>query len=228
MNQPKTTKLAFLFKENKVYEKEYRFNFYGGFALSEKQKTILAFHTEIEKDGITNILEISSKSKNPIGKSLSAFNLKLSINKKSYTIESIYQSSKVFQNSIQFTQVLEIPPFDAKKFVKEEVQKQHLILNKFQCFGYDFPINPPSLFYDFIYVSALNQNPEITKELINFTCFTDVEFNHKKQVASQARSCAIYCYLHQNKLLDKALNNIDFFKEIYSKVIVSYQLMLLD
>jgi hypothetical protein len=228
MNQPKTTKLAFLLKENKIYEKEYRFNFYGGFALSEKQKTILAFHTEIEKDGITNILEISSKSKNSLGKSLSAFNLKLSINNNLYSIESIYQSSKVFQNNIQFPKVLELPAFEAKKFVKEEVIRQHLVLNKFRCFGYDFPISPPSFFYDFIYVSALKQNPEITKELINYTCFTDVEFNHKKQVASQARSCAIYCFLYKNDLLEKALNSFDFFKGIYLNFIVPHQLMLIN
>jgi type I restriction enzyme M protein len=227
MNQPKTTKLAFLIKENKIFEKEYRFNFYAGFALSQKQKTILAFHKEIENDGITNILEISSKSKNTLGNALSAFNLKIFINKQAYPVESIYQSSKVFHKSIQFPHILNLAPFEAKKFIQEQVQNQNLILEKFHCFGYDFPLNPPSLFYDFIYVSALHQNPEITEKLLNYTCFTDVEFNHKKQIASQARSCAIYCYLHHNNLVDKALNNVEFFKEIYTKVIVPYKTLLL-
>lgn len=65
MKQPRTTKLAFIVKDNKIYEKEYTFNFYGGFALSQKQKTIDAFHEEIAKDGIKEILEISRKSENP-------------------------------------------------------------------------------------------------------------------------------------------------------------------
>ena len=38
MRQPKTTKLAFIVRNNKIYEKEFTFDFFGGFALSQKQK----------------------------------------------------------------------------------------------------------------------------------------------------------------------------------------------
>jgi len=227
MKQPQTTKLAFIVKDNKIYEKEYKFDFFGGFALSQKQKTIDAFHKEISKDGILDILEISRKSKNQLGNALSAFNLMITLDNNKYPLESVYQSSKVFNNNIQFIEVLNLSPLEAKRTIKERVEKDNLILTAFKCLGMDFPLFPKTLFYDYIYVVALIQNPNISKEIVNYYCYTDVEFNHKKQFASQARACAIFKYLYDNDILKETIEDINKFIQIYYEVIIPYRLELL-
>jgi hypothetical protein len=226
MKQPRTTKLAFIVKDTKIYEKEFTFNFYGGFSLSQKQKTIDSFHKEIADDGINEILEISRKSKNPIGSSLSAFSLMLTIHNQKYPIECVYQSSKVFNHNIQFKEALNLTPSESKKLIKEKVENEKLILTGFNCFGVDFPITPTTIFYDYIYVMALYQNHEIASNVVDFYCFTDVEFNHKKQFASQARSCAIYKYLHDHDLVEETIGDISKFISLYSNVIMPYQFVL--
>ncbi|MDR2822650.1 MAG: hypothetical protein LBV58_03775 [Acholeplasmatales bacterium] len=226
MKQPQTSKLAFIVKNNKIFEKVFTFDFYGGFAISQKQKTIDAFHSEIAKYGDFKVLEISSKSRNPIGNALSAFNLLLDIKGNKYPVECIYQSSKVFNDNIQYKNLLYATPPVAKKTIQDNVFTMELELISFNCFGKVFPLNPVTFFYDYIYVAALYQNPSIASEVINYDCFTDVEFNYKKQVASQARSCAIYIYLKNNNLLEEAISDIEKFKEIYGLVIIPYNKIL--
>lgn len=225
MKQAQTTKIAFIVKDNKIIEKQYTFNFYGGFALSQKQKTIDAFHEELKNDGLKNILEVSRKSKNQLGNALSAFNLMLNIKGITRSIESVYQSSKVFNNNIQFKEVLDYEPLMAKRFIKENVEKNNLILTSFNCFGIEFPLYPITIFYDYIYVLALSQHNDIASNVIKNDCFTDIEFNHKKQHASQARSCAIFKYLYDNKLVSISLDNFNEFKKVYFEI-VPYELNL--
>ena len=84
---------------NFYIEKIIDFEYIKGMAFSQKQKNVKSFHLSIaEKFPGKRILEISTKSDNDLGISLSAFNLKL--NGKS--IESIYQSAKVFENGEHF------------------------------------------------------------------------------------------------------------------------------
>lgn len=219
MKQPQTTKLAFIVKNNQIIEKEYTFDFFGGFSLAQKQRTIDAFHEAIYNDGIDSVLEISRKSKDPIGNALSAFNLMLTINGQTRPIECIYQSSKVFNNNIQFKEALELQPLQAKKLIQEKVENQNLILTGFNCFGVDFPLSPTTIFYDYIYVLALSQNHAVSSKVVENYCFTDVEFNHKKQFASQARSCAIFKYLHDCNLIKSSIEDFNKFKDVYLNVL---------
>lgn len=187
------------------------FNYVKGLSFSQKQKNVLSFHSSIkESHPNSNILEVSTKSSNPIGVALSAFNLKLD----GFLIESIFQSSKVFSNGDQYKFLKSRSPLEAKRFISSE-SKGDLV-----CFRYqdvDFPLTPKSLFYDYIYIKALKQAPDISSELKNYDIFTDIEFNEKKQVNCQARSCAIYSYLLRNNCVDYYLSSVDVFKELYRK-----------
>ena len=86
-----------------------------------------------------------------------------------------------------------------------------------------FPIEPKTVFYDYLYVLALTQNPEIAEQVLAYYCYTDVEFNHKKQFASQARSCAIYKYLVDNNNLSDYIQDVNKFISIYGDIIVPHQ-----
>ena len=59
---------------------------------------------------------------------------------------------------------------------------------------------------------------DIIEELVKYDTFTDIEFNPKKSINCQARTCAILVSLYKNDLLEKALNSKDdFIKIVYKK-----------
>lgn len=206
----KATRMAFICKDNKLYFKYYTFEYFSGFAITQKRKSIESFHNAIKKDNIFNILEVSRKSENELGNMLSAFNLKIN----NYPVECIYQSSKVFGDT-QYKECLSMLPADAKKYIREKVEANKFSLTGFTYNNFNFPLEPKSLFYDYLYIKALYGNVELSKQIINFDCFTDIEFNHQHQFASQARSCALYKYLKTNSLVEKFLQNPLDFKDLY-------------
>lgn len=208
------TRMAFICKNKELYFKYYTFEFFGGFAISQKRKTIESFHAAIKKDSINNILEVSRKNENYLGVLLSAFNLLITIDNKKYPVECVYQSSKIFDD-IQYKECLYMMPADAKKFVKEKVETNNFSLTGFRFRNIVFPLKPNSLFYDYLYIFALSQNIDLALKIIDYDCFTDIEFNHKKQYASQARSCALFKYLYINNQVDGFLLNPLLFENLY-------------
>lgn len=204
-------KVCFIVHDKAVYiEKIIEYEHVKGMAFSQKQKNVLSFHKSIQdKYPLLKILEISTKSNNPLGVQLSAFNLKL--NEKS--IESIYQSSKVFENDVQYSFLIDYSPREAHRFISDRDLGK---LTKFRYNDIDFPLEPKSLFYDYIYIMALTKIPNIANKLKEYDIFTDIEFNEKRQVNCQARACAIYSYLLRTNTFDIYLKSLDKFKEIYS------------
>ena len=79
----------------------WQFEWHGGFAVSQKQKNVVALHEAIHlAEPEAKILEISSKSLQPLGVSLSAFNLKFQHGDAMCSVESVFQASKVFDGGI--------------------------------------------------------------------------------------------------------------------------------
>jgi type I restriction enzyme M protein len=201
-------------KSNFYGEKSCDFKFYTGFALSQKQKSVKSFHDEILKIyPKAKILEISRRSENDLGISLSAFNLKYkNIDNKEYPIESVFQSSKVFSNGNQYKDLLYKSAHEAK--TDERLKKSgHLV--KFSLNNTDWELEPKTYFYDYIYLSALSTNKQICERLMAFDTFTDIEFNPQKSFNCQARSVAIAVTLLKNNLLEKYLDDRKLFKTIY-------------
>ena len=122
-----------------------------------------------------------------MGRSLSAFNLKLD----GVLLECVFQSSKVFENGGPYRDLLEVSPKEAKR---DERLKSS---GKLVAFDYDskrWELEPKTAFYDYIDVkSALGTfSVEQLKETLNqYVWFTDIEFNPKKSINSQARSVAL-------------------------------------
>lgn len=217
---PQATRIAFIIENNQIFEKKFTFDFFGGFALSQKHKTINSFHNEILKYKKLNILEVSRKSLNSLGNMLSAFNLMIQNNGKLYPIETIYQSSKIFNNNIIYHECLSMTPLEAKRYIKELQEKYNLNIIGFKSFLGIFPNEPPTFFYDYLYVYALNENKILGDQILKYNCFTDIEFNQNKQFASQARSCAIFKFLSDNNILNEYLNDLCKFQNIYFNFII--------
>lgn len=178
---------AYSINSGKVIRKDYDFQWYAGFAPSQKQKSINALHEAITKaDSNAKPLEISTKSTVELGQKLSAFNLRYN----GHTLENIFQSSKVFANDGPYRDILEVPPKDAKK---DERLRNSGELVRFNYNNYDFPLEPKTLFYDYIYINAVKESltSDEIQQIKDYTCFTDIEFNPQKSINTQAKTVAI-------------------------------------
>ena len=57
--------------------------------------------------------------------------------------------------------------------------------------GRQFPITPPTFFYDWLYINTLLKNEELLPQVVKRDSFTDIEFNPEKSINCQAYSVAL-------------------------------------
>lgn len=191
------------------------YTYYPGFAVSQKRKSIASLHEEIKKkyEG-SRVLEVSSKSPDELGIKLSAFNLmfyheELGENR---NLENVFQSSKCFEEGGPYRDLLNVHPKDAKR--DERLQTSGKLLC-FDLYGQKWPLEPKTLFYDYIYIKALSGHIDLLEEALSYDIFTDIEFNHKKSINCQARSLAIAVSLARKGKLEETISDINKFISIY-------------
>lgn len=190
------------------------FTWHAGMAPSQRQKSIDELHLEAIRLGICNRpLEVSSKSREELGVKLSAFNLgaETQNQKKRFTVETAFQSSKVFKNGGPYTELLYGTSIAAKK---DPRLKESGNLIEFRFFGEVWELNPKTAFYDWLYLQALRKNLWAMNTLCEFDAFTDIEFNPQKSINCQAYSVALFKSLSRRNLLDAALESKQSFLEI--------------
>lgn len=171
------------------------FTWFPGLSTSQKQKSIRSLHAAAIALNIgEKPLEISSKSETNLGVQLSAFNLQIvrPRSKKTYSVECAFQSSKVFEHGGPYCDILNMSSREAKK---DPRLKSSGKLIRFEYSGRSFPTNPTTLFYDWLYINALDNSTIQKEELIKHDIFTDIEFNPKKSLNCQAYSAALYVSL---------------------------------
>lgn len=181
------------------------FTWHPGLAKSQKQKSIRSLHDAArEKRGLERILEISSKSQIDLGIELSAFNLLLrTADGSQASVEVLFQGSKVFSCGGPYTDIYQKTSREAKK---DERLKASGPLKAFRYEGFDWPLDPQTGFYDWLYLSAVRQNAVLGQDLMEYNGFSDIEFNPEKSINCQAASAALYKALVQRDLLDEALS----------------------
>lgn len=190
------------------------FVWHPGMSKSQKQKSIRSLHDAAKQArGVERILEISSKSQDELGVRLSAFNLMLRTGGGlSASVEVRFQGSKVFSKGGPFTDIYRKTSRDAKK--DERLRESgHLIA--FRHDGRDWPLNPRTVFYDWLYLSALQQNPRLSEKLLEYDGFSDIEFNPGKSINCQAASAALYKSLVDRELINIALASPDDFIKVH-------------
>lgn len=189
-----------------VDEKGIDFKWHAGMAPSQKKKSIVELHLAAAQLGFERVLEISSKSEDPIGIELSAFNLVITTKKhiKKLTVETAFQGSKVFERGGPYNDLYGIDSRAAKKDIR---LKESGDMVRFEFFGKEFPLVPRTYFYDWMYINALVQNVNLAEGVLNFDGFSDIEFNPKKSINCQAHSVALYMSLSKSKVLNIALES---------------------
>lgn len=181
------------------------FTWYAGLSLAQKQRSIASLHEAAMNylPGL-KILEISSKSPEPLGVRLSAFNLKLSVNDSKVSVETAFQSSKVFESGGPYLDLLHVTAREAKT---DKRLKESGDLVGFQYLGENWPLEPKTAFYDWLYLSALAENPELADGLMQYDAFTDIEFNPERSINCQASSAALYVFLVRNGRLNEMISD---------------------
>ena len=182
-----------------------------GFASRQKKKTINDMHQVIRKKyGFSNVLELSSKSGNKLSFLLSPLSLQLTDESSGqhHSVENIFQASKVFERGGPFTDLLEAPPRQAKK--DERLITSGALIG-YNDFGMEWNLEPLTTFYDWLYVNALKQHPQLHEEVMQYQAFTDIEFNPKKTIHCAAYSLALFVALNKRELLDNVEDPIAFY-----------------
>lgn len=186
------------------------FDWYPGFSKSQAQKSIASLHrVAAAEQNISNVLEISSKSPDPLGVSLSAFNLmlKLAENHK-MSVECAFQGSKVFERGGPYIDLYSASSREAKT---DERLRNSGNLVAFNFLGEDFPTYPMTAFYDWLYITALWQHAKLAQELLAFQGFSDIVFNPKRSVNCQARSAALFVSLYHHGVIERIVQDKDYF-----------------
>jgi len=189
------------------------FEWHPGFSVTQAQKSIQSFHLAArELLGLNQILEISTKAPLPLGVSLSAFNLEIETvrNKRTFSVESAYQSSKVFEEGGPYTELLDKPSKDAKRDGRLFSSGG---LVGFRFCGVDWPLNPLTAFYDWLYVNALYKRKDLLSLALEYSAFTDIAFNPSKSINCQAHSAALCVSLARRGLLSDRLSKKDAYLE---------------
>lgn len=197
------------------------FEWHPGMAVCQKQKSIRSLHRASVDGGVCEKpLEISSKSEVNIGVSLSAFNLKIVTkkHKQTFTVETAYQSSKVFSNGGPYKDLLYKKSQDAKR---DPRLKESGNLKKFEFFNDTWLLEPKTAFYDWLYINALHENQWLVEQLYDYDSFTDIEFNPEKSVNCQAYSVALYMSLSKRGLIKDVISDRKAYMEIISSVPVN-------
>ncbi len=177
----------------------------SGFSPAQKKKNIAALHDAAKQKGYDPLLEVSTKSEERLGRRLSAFNVKIATEIGKISIESAFQGSKVFEGGGPYTDLYRMSSVEAKKDprIKESGE-----LIGFNYFGMRWLLEPKTVFYDWLYLTALHRHAEyIRTALSHYKGFTDIEFNPKKSINCQARSCALLLSLIELHVLNDVLQS---------------------
>ncbi|KAB2520380.1 hypothetical protein F8N49_18170 [Pseudomonas sp. GXM4] len=210
-------------KETLAQTKLVDFKWFPGMSVSQKQKSVESLHQAAREatPEIDSILEVSSKSKSDLGIALSAFNLEFTTLKHNLTmsVECAFQGSKVFEHGGPYKDIFGLTSREAKK--DERIRSSGRLV-KFSFFNTDWDLEPRTAFYDWLYINALKKQPKLVIEsLLEYSAFTDIEFNPEKSINCQAYSIALFVSLYKQRMLETATASKESFLRVVRSAVIS-------
>ena len=148
-----------------------------------------------------NVLEISTRSEVPFGKSLSPFNLDITLKSgKKAKVECLYQGSKVIKSGKQYPELYWGSPRDAA--LDKRIKGVPPIAFKF--FEREMPVEPKHSFFNWLYIcSLLQKEGDIFEKLERYDGFSDIFYSPRKDPNCQARAAAIYVSLVREGIISE-------------------------
>lgn len=188
------------------------FTWHAGMAMSRRKMSMRSLHEAAQAlFPEKRILEVSRMSDTPLGEALSAFNLTIETTDRTIPVECGFQASKVFENGGPFLDLLNASPADAKRDPRLQDSGR---LTGFRFFKEEWPNEPPTAFYDWIYLNALHKQRELAEAVKQYDIFTDIAFNPEKSINCQAGAVALYVALFRRGELLKALSSREAFLDV--------------
>jgi hypothetical protein len=188
------------------------FDWHAGMSVKQAQKSIDSLHDAAKKElRVDEVLEISSKSKDPLGVKLSAFNLMIHTMRhhQTFSVECAYQASKVFEHGGPYKDILYMTSREAKGDPRLRDSGK---LKRFRFFEVDWELEPKTAFYDWLYINALHKQPDLAEYVLQHKAFSDIAFNPERSLNCQAFSAALYVSLYKKDLLTPSVLK---YKETY-------------
>ena len=196
-----------------VSEVSLDFEYFPGSSIQQKQRSIASLHASyVARFPSSRVLEVSSKSERDIGVQLSAFNLMIEYpGRGSCSVECAFQASKVFLHGGPYVDLLNASSRAAKS---DRRLRESGKLVGFKYFEHEFPLEPKTYFYDWLYASTLCRHDKLVEQVMMFDAFTDIEHNPERSINCQARSVAKAVGLARAGLLADALQSPRAFLEL--------------
>ena len=196
-----------------VSELSLDFEYFPGSSIGQKQRSVASLHASyVDRFPSSRVLEVSSRSKRDIGVQLSAFNLMIECPGRGiYSVECAFQASKVFRHGGPFVDLLNTSSRAAK--TDRRLRNSGELIG-FKYFSDEFPLEPKTYFYDWLYASALCRDEKVVDQVMTFDAFTDIEHNPERSINCQARTVAKVVGLARAGLLTDALQSPQAFLEL--------------
>ena len=196
-----------------VSEVSLDFEYFPGSSIQQKQRSVASLHASyVARFPSSRVLEVSSKSERDIRVQLSAFNLMIEYpGRGSCSVECAFQASKVFLHGGPFVDLFNASSRAAKS---DRRLRESGKLVGFKYFEHEFPLEPKTYFYDWLYASTLCRHDKLVEQVMMFDAFTDIEHNPERSINCQARSVAKVVGLARAGLLADALQSPRAFLEL--------------
>lgn len=199
-----------------VRQLQFNLVWHSGFAPVQKKKNVEALHAAAARAGYEPLLEISTKSEIELGRRLSAFSLMFPSNQSGpIPLECAYQGSKVFERGGPYNDLYGTDVRSAKHDLR---LKESGHLKRFTFENFDFPLEPKSIFYDWLYINTILPHRDwLLPRIDKYRGFTDIEFNPTRSINCQARSCALFVSLARKGLLDDGIRSPSKFIDLINR-----------
>jgi len=139
---------------------------------------------------------------------MSAFHMKVEVHGCGrIPLELAFQGSKVFAHGGPYTDLYQKGDREIGEAKRDPRLKESGPLVGFRFNGVDFPLEPKTAFYDWLYCSFLFEYKDWALKLYSYAGFTDIEFNPNRSINCQARSAALFLSLMKRGELDEALRS---------------------
>jgi hypothetical protein len=170
------------------------FQWHPGFARVQKQRCVEDLHSSVRTMGVRAPLEISGASETPLGRQLSAFSLSVCHPIAGHVpLECAFQAGKVFARGGPFSDLLDARPGEARRDprLRRSGELIHFVFGDLVV-----PSEPVTLYYDWLYLGALDSIPAETRDALErHDGFTDIHFNPQRSLNCQASAAALYLSL---------------------------------
>ena len=150
-----------------VKEIFFELRWHPGFAVVQKEKNIKALHAAAAAAGFAPLLEISTKSENKRGRHMSAFHMTVPTKDHgSIKLELAFQGSKVFEHGGPFTDLYMKGEKEIGQAKRDPRLKESGALTGFRFEGFDFPLEPKTVFLRLAVLLFSGELPRLGREAL--------------------------------------------------------------